>query len=32
MLGRGAVGGSVLDFAAQGVTAAQLALRVLGGE
>ena len=32
MLGRGAVGGRVLDFAAQGVTAAQLALRVLRGE
>ncbi len=32
MLGRGAVGGRVLDFASQGVTAAQLALRILGGE
>jgi signal transduction histidine kinase len=32
MLGRGAVGGRFLDFAAQGVTAAQLALRILGGE
>ena len=32
MLGRGAVGGRFLDFAAQGVTAARLALRVLGGE
>src|SRR5262245_12751754 len=32
MLGRGAVGGSFLDFAGQGVTAAQLALRILGGE
>jgi ABC-type uncharacterized transport system substrate-binding protein len=29
MLGRGAVGGRVLDFASQGVTAAQLALRIL---
>ena len=32
MLGRGAVGGRFLDFAGQGVTAAQLALRILGGE
>jgi len=32
MLGRGVVGGRFLDFAAQGVTAAQLALRILGGE
>jgi signal transduction histidine kinase len=32
MLGRGVVGGRVLDFAAQGVTAAQLAFRILGGE
>jgi len=32
MLGRGAVGGRVLDFASQGVTAAQLALRILNGE
>lgn len=32
MLGRGAVGGHFLDFASQGVTAAQLALRILGGE
>ena len=32
MLGRGAVGGRFLDFASQGVTAAQLALRILGGE
>jgi signal transduction histidine kinase len=32
MLGRGAVGGRFLDFASHGVTAAQLALRVLGGE
>jgi signal transduction histidine kinase len=32
MLGGGVVGGRVLDFAAQGVTAAQLALRILGGE
>jgi signal transduction histidine kinase/ABC-type uncharacterized transport system substrate-binding protein len=32
MLGRGAVGGRFLDFAAQGVTAAQLELRILGGE
>ncbi len=31
MLGRGAVGGRFLDFASQGVTAAQLALRILGG-
>jgi signal transduction histidine kinase len=32
MLGRGVVGGRFLDFAGQGVTAAQLALRILGGE
>jgi signal transduction histidine kinase len=32
MLGRGAVGGRFLDFASQGVTAAQLALRILYGE
>jgi signal transduction histidine kinase len=32
MLGRGAVGGRFLDFASQGVTAAQLALRILSGE
>jgi len=32
MLGGGAVGGRFLDFAAQGVTTAQLALRILGGE
>src|SRR5262249_21774438 len=32
MVGRGAVGGRVLDFAAQGVRAAHLALRVLRGE
>jgi signal transduction histidine kinase len=32
MLGRGAVGGRILDFASQGVTAAQLALRILNGE
>jgi len=32
MLGHGAVGGRFLDFAAQGVTTAQLALRILGGE
>jgi signal transduction histidine kinase len=32
MLGHGAVGGRLLDFASQGVTAARLALRVLGGE
>src|SRR5262245_61088703 len=32
MLGRGVVGGRFLDFAAQGVTAAQLVLRVLRGE
>jgi signal transduction histidine kinase len=32
MLGRGAVGGRVLDFASHGVTAAQLALRILSGE
>jgi signal transduction histidine kinase len=32
MVGRGAVGGRVLDFASQGVMAAQLALRILGGE
>jgi len=32
MLGRGAVGGRVLDFASQGVTTAQLALRILSGE
>ena len=32
MLGRGAVGGHVLDFASQGVTTAQLALRILSGE
>jgi signal transduction histidine kinase len=32
MVGHGAVGGRVLDFASQGVTAAQLALRVLSGE
>ncbi|MGH7347910.1 MAG: sensor histidine kinase, partial [Candidatus Rokuibacteriota bacterium] len=32
MLGRGAVGGRLLDFPSQGVTAAQLALRILGGE
>jgi signal transduction histidine kinase len=32
MLGRGAIGGRVLDFASQGVTTAQLALRILGGE
>mgnify|MGYP003693822229 CR=1 FL=1 len=32
MLGRGAVGGRFLDFASHGVTAAQLALRILGGE
>jgi signal transduction histidine kinase len=32
MLGRGVVGGRFLDFAAQGVTAAKLALRILGGE
>ena len=32
MLGHGAVGGRFLDFAAQGVKAAKLALRILGGE
>jgi signal transduction histidine kinase len=32
MLGRGVVGGRFLDFASQGVTAAQMALRILGGE
>ena len=32
MLGRGAVGGRFLDFASQGVTAARLALRIIGGE
>ena len=32
MLGRGAVGGRFLDFASHGVTAAQLALRILSGE
>jgi ABC-type uncharacterized transport system substrate-binding protein len=32
MLGRGAVGGRLLDFASHGVTAAQLALRILSGE
>jgi C4-dicarboxylate-specific signal transduction histidine kinase len=32
LLGRGVVGGRFLDFASQGVAAAQLALRILGGE
>jgi signal transduction histidine kinase len=32
MLGRGVVGGRFLDFASHGVTAARLALRILGGE
>ena len=32
MLGRGAVGGRVLDFASQGTMAAKLALRILAGE
>jgi signal transduction histidine kinase len=32
VLGEGVVGGRVLDFGAQGVAAAQLALRILGGE
>ncbi|HSE92485.1 MAG TPA: ATP-binding protein [Methylomirabilota bacterium] len=32
MLGHGVVGGRLLDFPSQGVTAAKLALRVLGGE
>ena len=32
MLGRGAVGGRLLDFPSQGVTAAKLAIRILDGE
>jgi ABC-type uncharacterized transport system substrate-binding protein len=32
MVGRGAVGGRVLDFASQGIMAAQQALRILSGE
>ena len=32
MLGRGVVGGRFLDFPSQGAMAAQLALRILGGE